>query len=71
MDEKTINSYLDLINIKTLNGYYKYLFTLIGSICLTSLIELGIPYDIYSNFSLLIDNGILLLNISGISLLVK
>ena len=71
MDEKTINSYLDLINIKTLNGYYKYLFKGFGIILLTSLLEFGIPADIIANNSLLIDSSLMLFNIGTISLLVN
>ena len=71
MDEKTINSYLDLINIKTLNGYYKYLFKGFGIILLTSLLEFGIPADIIANHPLLIDSSIILFNISSISLLIN
>ena len=71
MDEKTINSYLDLINIKTLNGYYKYLFKGFGIILLTSLLEFGIPADILVNNSLLIESSLMLFNIGTISLLVN
>lgn len=71
MDEKTINSYLDLINIKTINGYYKYLVSGFGIIILTSLIELGIPADIIANHSLLIETSMMLINASLISLLVN
>ena len=71
MDEKTINSYLDLINIKTLNGYYKYLFKGFGIILLTSLLEFGIPADIIANNSLLIDSSLMLFNIGTISLLIN
>lgn len=71
MDEKTINSYLDLINIKTINGYYKYLLGGLGLVFLTSLLELGIPADVIANHPLLIDSSIILFNISSISLLVN
>ena len=71
MDEKTINSYLDLINIKTLNGYYKYLFKGFGIILLTSLLEFGIPADILVNNSLLIESSLMLFNIGTITLLVN
>lgn len=71
MDEKTINSYLDLINIKTFDGYYKYILKGFGIILLTSLIELGIPADIIANHPLLIDSSIILFNISSISLLIN
>ena len=71
MDEKTINSYLDLINIKTLNGYYKYLFKGFGIILLTSLLEFGIPADILVNNSLLIESSLMFFNIGTISLLIN
>ena len=71
MDEKTVNSYLDLINIKTINGYYKYLLGGLGLVFLTSLLELGIPADVIANHPLLIDSSIILFNISSISLLVN
>lgn len=71
MDEKTINSYLDLINIKTINGYYKYLLGGLGLVFLTSLLELGIPADVIANHPLLIDSSIILFNISSISLLIN
>ena len=71
MDEKTINSYLDLINIKTLNGYYNYLASGFCIVLLTSLIELGIPADIIANHSLLIDSSLMLFNIGTISLLIN
>lgn len=71
MDEKTIYSYLDLINIKTINGYYKYLLGGLGLVFLTSLLELGIPADVIANHPLLIDSSIILFNISSISLLVN
>ena len=71
MDEKTINSYLDLINIKTLNGYYNYLASGFCIVLLTSLIELGIPADIIAKHSLLIDSSLMLFNIGTISLLIN
>ena len=71
MDEKTINSYLDLVNIKTINGYYKYILKGMGLILLTSLLEFGIPTDIIANHSLLIDSSIMLFNIGTITLLVN
>ena len=71
MDEKTINSYLDLINIKTLNGYYKYLFKGFGIILLTSLLEFGIPADIIASHSLLIDSSLMLFNIGTKTLIVN
>ena len=71
MDEKTINSYLDLINKKTLNGYYNYLASGFCIVLLTSLIELGIPADIIANHSLLIESSLMLFNIGTISLLVN
>lgn len=71
MDEKTINSYLDLVNIKTINGYYKYILKGMGLILLTSLLEFGIPADIIANHSLLIESSLMLFNIGTISLLVN
>lgn len=71
MDEKTINSYLDLINIKTLNGYYNYLASGFCIVLLTSLIELGIPADIIASHSLLIDSFLMIFNIGTVSLLIN
>lgn len=71
MDEKTINSYLDLVNIKTINGYYKYILKGMGLILLTSLLEFGIPTDIIANHSLLIESSIMLFNAGAISLMVN
>ena len=71
MDEKTINSYLDLINIKTINGYYKYLISGFGMLLFTSLFEFGIPTDILSKYSLLIEPTIILFNAGITSLLIN
>lgn len=62
MDENKIKSYIDLINIKTLNGYYKYLISGFGMMLFTSLFEFGIPTDILTKYSLLIEPSIILLN---------
>ena len=71
MDEKTINSYLDLINIKTINGYYKYLFGGFSMIFATCLLEFGIPADILANYSGIIEPGIVMFNIGVTSLLIN
>lgn len=71
MNETNLLSYLKLINIKTINGYNKYLYSLIMSIFLTSLLELGIPADISSKYQILIDYCIIFLNVSVFSLLIS
>ena len=71
MEDNKINSYLNLINIKTINGYYKYLVSGLAIILLTSLLELGIPTDILANYSHLIEPSIMLFNAGSISLLVN
>ena len=71
MDKKTINSYIDLIKIKTINGYYKYICGGFVMFLITGLLELGMPADILANYSGIIEPGIVMFNIGVTSLLIN
>ena len=70
MGEKEIKSYLDLINIKTINGYYKYVGILCGTLLLTAIIVLDIPREIMANYSDIINFGLISLNYGGTSIMI-
>lgn len=69
MGEKEIKSYLDLINIKTINGYYKYVALICVTLILTAIIGLDIPREIMANYSEIINFGLFSLNYGGTSIM--
>lgn len=70
MEKKELKGYLDLIKIKTLNGYYKYIGTFFLIILLSTLVVLGLSPDSIKNYSIVLDEIVPLTSLGLNSLLI-